>query len=58
MLSMYVLFCILRNKERINFSTVIVKYDREFQRPRQSGYGASTNKTGDKKSQTNICGII
>ena len=30
-----------------------MKYDRKFQSPRQSGYDASTNDTGE-----NMCGIF
>ena len=42
----------MRNKERIDFSTEVnatMKYDREFQPPRQCGYDVSTNETWGKK---------
>ena len=56
---MHALSCIIRN-ESISQQKVeaTVKYDREFQPPRQSGYDVSTNETGGKKSHTNISGIF
>ena len=47
---MHALSCIIRN-ESISQQEVeaTVKYDREFQPPRQSGYDVSTNETGVKK---------
>ena len=47
---MHALSCIIRN-ESISQQEVdaTVKYDREFQPPRQSGYDVSTNETGGKK---------